>query len=126
MRIIRLVAVLLAAAGCSSVQEELPPGPIQLAGKFADYNETISGEIRPRYTGSAVFDGDPRGLTEASLIMLRSQGGSQTRSILALFTSGIDSIRRCTSPGNDPATGQAGVVSVMRTFTTLSGCTSIA
>jgi S1-C subfamily serine protease len=71
MRIIRVVAVLLAAAGCSSPQDEFPPGPIQLAGKYADYNEIISGEIRPRYVGSAVFDGDPRGLTSRALIMLR-------------------------------------------------------
>src|SRR5687768_11371822 len=62
----------------------------------------------------------------ASLIMLRSQGGAQTSSILALVTSGIASMRRSTSPGNEPATGQAGVVSVIRTFTDRSGCTSIA
>jgi S1-C subfamily serine protease len=68
-----MVAILLAATACSSGQENLPPGPIQLAGKFADYNETISGEIRPRRSGSAIFDGDPRGLTEPALIMLRTK-----------------------------------------------------
>lgn len=63
--------MVLAAAGCSGM--EAGQGPIPLAGKFADYNETISGEIRPHRTGSAVFDGDPRGLTEPALIMLRTK-----------------------------------------------------
>ena len=85
MRIIRVVAILLAATACSSVQDDLPPGPIQLAGKFADYNETISGEIRPRYVGTAIFDGDPRGLTQSALIMLRTKNSK-------LYCEGVSSV----------------------------------
>lgn len=53
----------------------------------------------------------------ASDILSFDQGGSQVSSTSAPLTSGIDSTFRSTSPGNDPATGQAGEVSVIFTFT---------
>ena len=53
----------------------------------------------------------------ASDIFSGVQGGSQTTSTLTLFTPGTARILASTSGGSDPATGQAGDVRVMRTFT---------
>ena len=49
------------------------------------------------------------------------QGGSQTSSTFASVTPGTAFTFASTSPGREPATGQAGAVSVIFTSTTPSG-----
>lgn len=90
--ILMVVLVVAAATGCSGM--EAGPGPIPLAGKFADHNETLTGEIRPlRGTGS--LTGDPLGITVPAFITLRTknsklycEGVSDVISRGALFANG--------------------------------------
>src|SRR5207244_2312733 len=54
-----------------------------------------------------------------------SQGGSHTTATSAAFTFASLRMRAFTSPGSEPATGQAGEVSVIWIATAPLGCTSM-
>jgi S1-C subfamily serine protease len=70
MRIFRVV-FLLAAAGCSGASPQA--GPIPLAGKFADYNETITGEVRALSPQTALLADKDWVLTQDLFIILRTK-----------------------------------------------------
>ena len=90
------VVIVLAATGCSGTEAGL--GPIPLAGKFADYNETITGEIRPLNVRNVVFNDDPRGLAEDSLVTLRTKNSRlycEGRTRVTYSPGAISSLSAC-------------------------------
>src|SRR5262245_17807434 len=76
-------------------------------------------------TAAPIYKSIPSCSFAASDIRSGVQGGSQTTSTFAEVTPGTVFTLICTSPGSDPATGQAGDVNVMRMPTVPSGFTSM-
>jgi V8-like Glu-specific endopeptidase len=90
------VVIVVAATGCSGM--EGAPGPIPLAGKFADYNETITGEIRPLNLYDGVLSGDRRDLSEPALVTLRTKNSKlycEGRSNVTYTPGLVDNFRFC-------------------------------
>jgi len=79
------------------------------------YGSAGSGSLRPdlRFAGLRPTYMKPSSNCAASLIIVRSQGGSKVISTLALLTPCTPATFCSTSPGKVPATGHAGLVKVI-------------